>query len=135
MNTDIRKLLSVHRDSLQRYLPASLLDALERPKAGRNWIETCLSHLQALLRAVTTYLPRYLVDEQLTHRIPGQTSGKFRQATIMFADISGFTALSERLSRQGQQGAEAITRIVGDCFTAMLDISERHGGDLLKFGI
>jgi len=86
------------------------------------------------LHAVITYLPRYLVDDQLEQGVPGQTSGQFRPATIMFADISGFTALSERLSRRGQQGAEAITRIVDDCFTAMLDVTERHGGDLLKFG-
>jgi hypothetical protein len=80
---------------LQRYLPASLLDVPENHKGRLAWGRSCSSHLEALLDAVTSYLPRYLVDEQLREQVPGQTSGPFRQATIMFADISGFTALSD----------------------------------------
>ena len=118
---------------LKRYLPGPQLDALlARP--GLDTLVACTDHLDALLRAVATYLPRYLVDELLADPQPGQTGGRFREATIMFADISGFTAMSERLSLQGEKGAEKITNIVGDYFTAMLDITARQGGDLLKFG-
>ncbi|MBN1580858.1 MAG: tetratricopeptide repeat protein [Anaerolineae bacterium] len=118
---------------LHRYLPGSQTDALlAQPDLAT--LRPCNDHLDALLRAVSTYLPRYLVAEQLADPVPGQVGGQFREATIMFADISGFTAMSERLSLQGEKGAEKITNIVGDYFTAMLDITTRHGGDLLKFG-
>jgi class 3 adenylate cyclase/predicted ATPase len=133
MDTEIRAQLHTIEDSLQRYLPESLCHTLlEGP--GPAALQPCLTHLDALLHAVSTYLPRYLVNEQLADLRPGQVSGQFRQATLLFADISGFTAMSERLSRQGQQGAEAIANIVGDYFSAMLDIADDQGGDLLKFG-
>ena len=133
MSTDLVDLITEHTDSLRRYLPAQLADPFtDQPTmAGAR---QCDAHLDALLHAVSTYLPRYLVRESLQDPVPGQVSGQFRQATIMFADISGFTAMSERLSRKGEQGAEMITNIVGAYFTTMLEVTGQHGGDLLKFG-
>jgi class 3 adenylate cyclase/tetratricopeptide (TPR) repeat protein len=55
-------------------------------------------------------------------------------ATLVFADVSGFTPLSERLARQGKVGAEYLTDILNDLFTRLLDTAAAHGGDLLKFG-
>jgi len=125
--------LAVLENRLRHYLPDQLVSPLlHRP--GLATARPCEAHLDALLHAVSTYLPRYLVNEQLSDPQPGLVSGRFREVTIMFADISGFTAMSERLSRQGEEGAEKITNIVGDYFTAMLDITARQGGDLLKFG-
>ncbi|MET1003643.1 MAG: adenylate/guanylate cyclase domain-containing protein, partial [Acidimicrobiia bacterium] len=54
--------------------------------------------------------------------------------TLVFADISGFTKLSERLARSGRVGAEELTTILNDTFTALLDVATGAGGDLLKFG-
>jgi class 3 adenylate cyclase/tetratricopeptide (TPR) repeat protein len=54
--------------------------------------------------------------------------------TLIFADVSGFTPLSERLGRQGKEGAERLTDILNDIFAAQLDVSSQYGGDLLKFG-
>ena len=125
--------LDALNDHLRRYLPDHLASSLLH-QSGLATAYPCGAHLDALLHAVSTYLPRYLVSEQMRDPQPGQVSGRFREATIMFADISGFTAMSERLSRRGEEGAEKITRIVGDYFTTMLDITARQGGDLLKFG-
>ncbi len=52
----------------------------------------------------------------------------------MFADISGFTAMSERLSRIGREGAEEITGIVNRYFSAMLTLLREYDGYLVKFG-
>ena len=129
----LRQTILALETALRRYLPAQLLASLlSRPSAAS--IRPCNAHLAALLRAVSTYLPRYLVEELLLDPQPGKVSGQFRETTIMFADISGFTAMSERLSRRGEEGAEKITDIVGDYFTTMLDVTARQGGDLLKFG-
>ena len=41
--------------------------------------------------------------------------------TLMFADISGFTALTEKLSKRGRIGAEEIVDTLNRVFGGMLD--------------
>src|SRR3954451_8796881 len=36
-------------------------------------------------------------------------------ASVVFADISGFTRLSERLARTGREGAEELSETIGGC--------------------
>jgi class 3 adenylate cyclase/tetratricopeptide (TPR) repeat protein len=54
--------------------------------------------------------------------------------TLIFADISGFTRLSERLARRGREGAEEVVETIGTCFARLLAIAYDNGGGLLKFG-
>jgi class 3 adenylate cyclase/tetratricopeptide (TPR) repeat protein len=56
------------------------------------------------------------------------------EGTLLFADISGFTRLSERLAALGRAGAEEVADVLNDRFTLLLETADRHGGDLLKFG-
>lgn len=53
-------------------------------------------------------------------------------AAVLFADISGFTALVDRLSRRGAAGIEELSSSLGGFFKALLQIIESHGGDVLK---
>ena len=43
--------------------------------------------------------------------------------TIAFVDISGFTAMSERLSNIGRAGAEEVTDVMNATFSALLDVA------------
>ncbi len=54
--------------------------------------------------------------------------------TLVFADVSGFTALSERLAKQGRIGAELVNQLLSISFTAMLEVALGLGGDLISFG-
>jgi class 3 adenylate cyclase/tetratricopeptide (TPR) repeat protein len=54
--------------------------------------------------------------------------------TLVFADVSGFTALSERLARLGPVGAEELTAVLGTCFEELLEVAYARGGSLVKFG-
>jgi class 3 adenylate cyclase/tetratricopeptide (TPR) repeat protein len=54
--------------------------------------------------------------------------------TLAFVDISGFTAMSEQLSRLGKAGAEEVTDVMNATFSALLDEAYALGGGLLKFG-
>jgi class 3 adenylate cyclase/tetratricopeptide (TPR) repeat protein len=56
------------------------------------------------------------------------------EGTIVFADISGFTRLSERLARKGREGAEHLVGTINACFSALLADAYANGGSLLKFG-
>jgi class 3 adenylate cyclase/tetratricopeptide (TPR) repeat protein len=54
--------------------------------------------------------------------------------TLVFADVSGFTRLTERLASQGKAGAEEITELLDLVLGALLDASTEHGGWLVKWG-
>src|SRR5438270_6567288 len=56
------------------------------------------------------------------------------EATLLFADISGFTPLTERLARRGKVGGEELTDLLNAVFTSLLAVAGSYGGDCLKFG-
>ncbi len=57
------------------------------------------------------------------------------EGSAVFADISGFTQLSEQLAKRGgREGAEQITDTIGGSFAAILKVAYEKGASLLKFG-
>ena len=54
-------------------------------------------------------------------------------AALLFADVSGFTKLTERLAAQGPAGTEHLTQILNLYFGRIIDIVEYWGGDVVKF--
>lgn len=54
--------------------------------------------------------------------------------SLLSADISGFTALSERLAEKGKAGAEEITDLINRCFTVLIECGHGYDGEVLKFG-
>ena len=52
---------------------------------------------------------------------------------MVSVDVSGFTALSERLQVRGRAGAEELVLAVSGVFQGLIGITERHRGDVLKF--
>ena len=129
-------LTSVELAHLQRFLPTNLLDALVAagPEPPKAVLLPCITHLASLLEATTSHLPASLVRQVRRQPQPGQADGEFVEGTLLFADISGFTAMSERLSQIGREGAEEVTEVVNRYFDAMLDILRAHDGQLIRFG-
>lgn len=56
------------------------------------------------------------------------------EGSLVFVDVSGFTALSERLAKRGPVGAEELTEVISSSFAALLSVAYADGGSLLKFG-
>jgi class 3 adenylate cyclase/tetratricopeptide (TPR) repeat protein len=81
--------------------------------------------------ALLPYVPRLVADWAATS--PGDQC-RALDATMVFADLSGFTAMSERLSRLGPMGAEEVTDAIGATFAELLAVAYDLGGGLLKFG-
>ncbi|MGH2758003.1 MAG: tetratricopeptide repeat protein [Actinomycetota bacterium] len=54
--------------------------------------------------------------------------------TLVFTDLSGFTAMSERLAELGKVGAEELTQHLDATFTELVAVSGGLGGTMLKFG-
>jgi len=118
---------------LKKYLPESLAGQISDKMPPKDALAIC-GQLSTLREVLSTYLPRYLVQQIGKDPRPDQLRASFKEGAALFADVSGFTAMSEKLSVLGKEGAEEITSIVNDYFETMLEISDRYGGDLLKFG-
>ncbi|HEY67727.1 MAG TPA: tetratricopeptide repeat protein [Thermoflexia bacterium] len=119
---------------LQKYLPADLYREVQYALPEQREA-LCIGHLSQLLHAVVTYVPRHLALELLREPVVAENKGRFLEGTLLFADISGFTDLSERLKEiGGKAGAEAVVRVINEYLDAMLGILFKYNGLLVKFG-
>ena len=92
------------------------------------------SETQSILQAVSAYVPDHLVRQLIAR--PGDLSpgmGTRENAVLLFADVSGFTTMSETLARLGKEGAEELTRVLNDYFSTMIDLVTSYGGEVIKF--
>jgi class 3 adenylate cyclase/tetratricopeptide (TPR) repeat protein len=55
------------------------------------------------------------------------------QAVLLFADISGFTTLTESLAERGMTGVEAVAHLLNEYFGQLIEILDEYGGDVVKF--
>lgn len=80
---------------------------------------------------LTAFVPR-LVPEWIT----ASPEARHRRidGTLVFTDLSGFTAMSERLAARGKVGAEELTQHLDNTFTELVAVSGGLGGTMLKFG-
>jgi len=81
-----------------------------------------------------SYLPASLVRAAGDHPVRGLPWCDEVDGTMVMADLSGFTNLSERLASLGDEGAERLTGIINSFFARMLETASRYGGDTLTFG-
>ncbi len=80
---------------------------------------------------LTPYVPRVVVDWL---RADPEARRRQLEGTLAFVDISGFTAMNERLAQKGKLGAEEVTEVMNRTFERLLDVAYAAGGGLLKFG-
>jgi class 3 adenylate cyclase/tetratricopeptide (TPR) repeat protein len=84
--------------------------------------------------ALASFLPgrlvRRLVEEPAS---AGRPHADRTVGALLLADISGFTAIAERLARQGPGGAEELRGLLDGAFQPLLELIAGTGGDVLKF--
>lgn len=78
-----------------------------------------------------TYVPLLAVDWLASEPV---ARCRTLDGTLAFVDMSGFTALTERLTRQGVAGSEELSDILDTTFAAVLQHARHEGGDLIKWG-
>lgn len=76
------------------------------------------------------YLPALLIESLSS---PAGKGSRI-EGSLLFADLSGFTSMSEKLSALGRRGAEKLTEIINRSFNPLLDIVLDRDGDVIKFG-
>ena len=87
-----------------------------------------------LIETLASYVPVRIARRAATDPgpFPRATTESF-PAAVLFADISGFTALAERLAARGAVGAEDLTRLLNAYLGRLVEVVAASGGDVLKF--
>ncbi|MEW6078499.1 MAG: adenylate/guanylate cyclase domain-containing protein [Thermodesulfobacteriota bacterium] len=117
---------------------------------GRAWISPSLFVLAALMiyvgaggtafvaeqaarrhirLAFSRYLAPALVDQLAADRSRLVLGGEIRDMTLMFCDVRGFTALSERFAEDPQ----GLVHVMNRLFSALTAVILKHGGTVDKF--
>ncbi len=80
-------------------------------------------------------LHTYLPQDRLRALARGETLPDRTSGSALFADISGFTALTEGLrdSLGARQGAEELTKYLATVYTALIAEIEKQGGSVIGF--
>ncbi len=89
--------------------------------------------MSASIEVLSTYVPS-LVLGRLMDGPPGLADRGIerREAAILFADISGFTSLTERLALLGSKGSELLSDALNAYFERLIELIAAHGGDVVK---
>ena len=80
-------------------------------------------------RSLAAFLPRTLWP-----LVTGGGGQARLEGAVLFADLAGFTRLTENLARIGHEGAEELNRICNAFFAKMITVVHEEGGDVLRFG-
>ncbi len=73
------------------------------------------------------YVSKSIVDEIMKNPDAIKLGGEVKEVTILFSDVRGFTAMSEKLS------APEVVEVLNEYLTAMVDIVIANGGTLDKY--
>jgi class 3 adenylate cyclase len=86
---------------------------------------------RAGLLAASSYLP----EDRLAAVMAGRTLPDRTAGSALFADISGFTPLTEAASKAlgPSRGAEEVTRQLDDVYAGLIRAVHRQGGSVISF--
>ncbi len=79
-----------------------------------------------VLRKLESYIPEHLATT-IVRQAQGRIAGERKQVTVLFADVSGFTSIAERL------GSEAVFNAMNECLKVLVDAVYRYEGTVNKF--
>ena len=93
--------------------------------------KTAAGRFETATDPLRPFVPRIAVD--WLRDSPSVRAQRF-EGTLVFADITGFTDLTEALAKRGREGAEEIAGVVDAAFAELIRRAYAYHADLLKFG-
>ena len=99
---------------------------------------------EQLVNTLSSYVPLPIIEDLNRRHKSGvgmTADGHFQVpsrhkmfSTVLFADVSGFTAMSEQLARKcGRRGAEELARVLTSYLDRMTKYIGKSGGEVVKF--
>ncbi len=90
--------------------------------------------MPTLLETIASYVPTRIVRRYAADPAPpAAPTAEHAPAAVLFADISGFTALTERLTHSGPAGVEELSGLLNAYFGQLIALITALGGDVVKF--
>lgn len=80
------------------------------------------------------YLPQTLINSWIESPRQDPIWCDWLSGSLMHCDVTGFTAMNEKLSKLGREGGEIMADILNEFFDRMLGIADQWGGIHLKYG-
>ncbi|MCP4536631.1 MAG: adenylate/guanylate cyclase domain-containing protein [Chloroflexi bacterium] len=101
----------------------------------REQLEQAVAHIEsqramlgdAAVNAALVGLRQKLAALEQTRTPTPALTGERKAVTVMFADLSGFTALAETMD------PEAVRDMMNGCFEQLVPVVEKYGGTVDKF--
>src|SRR5262249_54421127 len=120
-------------------VPWWCMQAHPRADAPADWLETLdgsAIESRPCARSDMDLLSAYIPADRLQARAHGGALPSRARGTALFADISGFTPLTEALVRTlgPRRGAEELTRQLNEVYDALITEVDRFGGSVIGFG-
>jgi class 3 adenylate cyclase len=90
--------------------------------------------MAAPLETLASYVPDLIVRRLATNpeRVTWPACDRFL-AAVLFADVTGFTPLTEWFAHRGAIGAEELSDQLNDYYERLVNHLLDHGGDVVKF--
>lgn len=110
--------------------------------AGSRWRKQTYAKFAPYL---APFISTYLQEEIMTNIRAGRghstmmgqtecgTKWNMFPGAVLVADISGFTTLTEQLTKKGPGGIELLTKCINSYFDLIIGTVKAHGGDVIKF--
>ena len=114
---------------LRWLLPADLYAAAWIDPSPQQLMQV-FEHLRTLQHILIDYVPRDVYDKPPQ---PGHPQYSWREGTLLFTDLAGFTPLLEAHVPAGIEGAESLLKLLNNYFSEMIDIISKSSGNLLEF--
>ena len=106
---------------------------------SKKKVVTATSHFSNLdfIMHLNKYIPS-LVLQQLIQKEQARVQTKLpelqpMETVVVFADISGFTNLSEACAKKGDRGNEELAFCINRYMEGMVTNLNQYGGDIIKF--
>jgi len=90
--------------------------------------------VSSIIESLSRFSPHFIHQRLQSSRVvPDECLVETFPAAVMFADISGFSPLANRLAQIGPEGAEELDRILNAYYGRLVDLIHQHGGDVAAF--